>query len=128
MGFQVCSGATLQCSLGSAPSSLVVLPLNQVFSKPPAASILDHVPLVNILPFGVCSSPSNPTVAAATAAALGVLTPMPCVPATAAPWTPGSLQVTVGGAPALESGSTLTCMYGGLVKVTAPGQGQVDDK
>ena len=77
-------GATLQCSFGVAPSTLVVLPVNRVLCEGPlAANIMDHVPLVNIMPFGMCTSPANPQVAAATAAALGVPTPMPCVPATA---------------------------------------------
>ena len=38
--------------------------------------------------------------AAATAAALGVLTPMPCIPVTAAPWMPGVPQVLIGNMPA----------------------------
>ena len=90
MPFQVCMGAMMQCTFGMAPSSLVVLPTNKVFtSEMPDANIMDHIPMTNIMPFGMCMSPSNPTVAAATAAALGVLTPMPCVPATAAPWVTG---------------------------------------
>ena len=43
-----------------------------------------------------CNSPSNPMVAAATTAALGVLTPMPCIPMTIAPWMPGSSTVMMG--------------------------------
>lgn len=61
---QVTMGAMLQCSFGVAPSTLVVLPLNRVLCEgPPAADIMDHIPLVNILPFGMCNSPANPEVA-----------------------------------------------------------------
>ena len=53
----------------------------------PDANIMDHIPMsADIMPFGMCISPSNPTVASATAAAMGVLTPMPCIPNTPAPW------------------------------------------
>ena len=89
MPMHVCNGATMICSFGAAPSTLIVLPVNQVMtSSQPAATIMDHVPMVNIAPFGMCLSVANPTVAAATSAALGVLTPMPCIPNTPAPWTP----------------------------------------
>lgn len=78
-------GATLQCSFGRAPGSLVVLPLNRTYTdQQPDANIMDHVPMVNIMPFGMCASLANPTVAAATSAAMGVLTPMPCIPNTPA--------------------------------------------
>ena len=74
MASQVSMGATLKCSFGAAPSSLVVLPTNKVFAEgPPAANIMDHIPLVNIMPFGMCNSLANPTVAAATAAAPSAL-------------------------------------------------------
>jgi hypothetical protein len=119
---QVCMGAMLQCSFGAAPSSLVVLPTNRALTTTPAATIMDHAPLVNIMPFGVCSSPANPTVAAATAAALGVLTPMPCVPATAAPWIVGSPTVLIGKMPALNNTSKLMCNWGGVIQVVNPGQ------
>lgn len=115
-------GATLQCSFGAAPSSLVVLPTNRTLTTTPAATIMDHAPLVNILPFGMCSSPANPTVAAATAAALGVLTPMPCVPATASPWVVGSPTVLIGKVPALNNTSKLICNWGGVIQVVSPGQ------
>ncbi|HEY2023136.1 DUF4280 domain-containing protein, partial [Paraburkholderia sp.] len=109
---QVSRGATLQCSFGAAPSSLVVLPVNRVMGEgPPAANIMDHIPLVNVMPFGVCSSPANPTVAAATAAALGVLTPMPCIPATMTPWTPGAPTVLLGNQPSLDNVSTCMCNW-----------------
>ena len=119
----VCMGALLQCSFGVTPSSLVVLPVNKVMTSfVPAANIMDNKPMVNIMPFGMCQSPSNPVVAAATAAALGVLTPMPCIPATTAPWAPGAATVMLANMPALDDTSTLMCMWGGVIKVNYAGQ------
>ncbi len=119
----VCNGALLKCSMGMAPSTFVVLPVNREFtSNQPAANIMDHVPMLNVMPFGMCQSPANPTVAAATAAAMGVLTPMPCVPATPAPWAPGSPTVLLANMPALNDTSKLTCIWGGIIEVTMPGQ------
>ena len=123
MGMHVCMGAMLQCSFGAAPSSLMVLPVNRVVtSNMPAANIMDHKPLVNILPFGTCSSMANPVVAAATAAKFGVMTPMPCVPATPAPWLPGAPTVLMGNMPSLQDSSKLMCTWGGVIQVIVPGQ------
>lgn len=121
MGMCVCGGSVLQCSFGAAPSVLNVLPAARVMSSMALASIMDNLPMANILPFVMCSSPANPMVAAATAAALGVLTPMPCLPVIPAPWAPGAPTVLVGGKPALTSDSTLMCVYGGVIKVNFPG-------
>lgn len=122
MALQVCMGAMLQCSFGAAPSSLVVLPANCTQTVVPDANIMDNVPMVNIIPFGTCSSMANPTVAAATAAALGALTPMPCVPVIPAPWAPGSPTVLIGNMPALNSDSKLMCSWAGVIQITNPGQ------
>lgn len=127
MGLQVCLGATLMCSFGVAPSTLMVLPVHQVMATVPAANIGDSAPMVNVLPFGACSSPANPTVAAATAAALGVLTPMPCVPAPAGPWAPGSTKVILKGMPALDASSKLLCSFGGVIQIVNPGGVKVVD-
>ena len=122
MGLQVCMGASLMCSFGAAPSSLVVLPMGRVLTQTPAATIMDHLPMVNVLPFGMCSSLANPTVAAATAAALGALTPMPCIPMTTAPWIVGAPTLLIGDKPALNNSSTLMCNWGGVIQITMPGQ------
>ena len=122
MGMQVCMGALMQCSFGVAPSSLVVLPANKVLTVTPDANIMDNKPIVNIPPFGTCSSMSNPVVAAATAAALGALTPMPCIPVIPGPWAPGSPTVLIANMPALNSDSKLMCAYGGVIQITNPGQ------
>lgn len=122
MAMHVCMGAMMQCSMGMAPSSLVPTPKTVMTSNMVAANILDHIPIVNIPPFGMCQSPANPMVAAATAAALGVLTPMPCIPATPAPWAPGAPTVLVTGAPALNDSSKLMCMWAGVISINMPGQ------
>jgi len=117
----VTAGAVMMCSFGVAPSSLIVLPTNRTNATTPAANIMDCIPMTNIPPFGVCTTVTNPTVAAATAAALGVLTPMPCIPVTA-PWAPGSATVMLGGMPALNSTSKCMCCWGGVISITYPGQ------
>ncbi|QDA56273.1 DUF4280 domain-containing protein [Thermomonas aquatica] len=123
MPIQVVNGAMLMCSFGVAPSSLVVLPTNMVLSgNQPAANILDHQPMVNIQPFGMCITPSNPQVAAATAAASGVLTPQPCIPMTQTPWMPGVPNLLIGNMPAVDNTCTCMCLWGGVVSVTSPGQ------
>jgi len=123
MSMQVITGAMLKCSFGLAPSALQVLPVNRVMAGGmPAANIMDNIPMVNILPFGMCSSLANPTVAAATAAALGALTPMPCIPATTAPWIPGVPTVMFGTMPALSNSCTLMCMWAGVIQISMAGQ------
>jgi hypothetical protein len=119
-------GATLQCSFGMAPSTFVVLPKNKVNTVTPDANILDNIPLTNIMPFGMCQAPTNPAVIAATSAALGVFTPMPCIPVTTAPWTPGAPTVLLAGAPALDSTSILNCMWLGVITVTEAGEQTVN--
>lgn len=122
MGTQVCMGALMQCSMGMAPSSLIPTPKTVMTSNMVAANIMDNVPMANIPPFAMCRSPANPTVAAATAAAMGVLTPMPCVPMTPAPWAPGSPTVLVCNLPALNDSSKLMCIWGGVISINMPGQ------
>lgn len=123
MPMQVCMGAMMMCTFGMAPSSLVVLPTNMVLTdEVPDANIMDFVPLENIMPFGACFSIANPMVAAATAAALGVLTPMPCIPATVAPWVVGAPTVLLANMPTLDNISTLMCMWMGVITFVDPGE------
>ncbi len=123
MGIHTCSGATLKCTFGMAPGTLIVLPLNRVMTESkPAANIMDNKPMMNIMPFGMCQSLANPTVAAATSAAMGVLTPMPCIPNTVVPWTPGNPMVLLGGQPSINNSSKLACMWAGVISIIVPGQ------
>ncbi len=126
MGMCVCGNAMMMCSFGVAPSTLTITPQNKVLTSMPIATIMDNKPMVNIMPFGMCNSPSNPTVASATAAALGVLTPMPCVPNTVTPWAPGSPTVLIANIPALNNSCKLNCMWGGIIQFTYPGQATIN--
>ena len=119
---QVCTGAILQCSFGMAPSSLIATPKTIMTSNMDAANIMDNKPMVNIPPFAMCQSLANPTVAAATAAALGVLTPMPCIPVFPAPWVPGVPTVMLQNMPALDNTCKLMCAYAGVVSINFAGQ------
>lgn len=119
-------GAMCACSFGAAPSALAVTPENRVLAGGmPAATIMDNVPMKNIMPFGMCTSMANPQVAAATAAALGALTPMPCLPVIPAPWAPGSPSVLIAGKPALNQSCKAICAWGGVIQITNPGNGNI---
>ena len=116
----------MMCSFGITPAPLSVIPTGVMASDLPAATIMDHAPLVNIPTFGMCTTVTNPEVATATTAALGVLTPMPCVPVTPAPWVPGAVTVTITGMPALTNDCTCMCTWGGVITIDEPGQFMVE--
>lgn len=110
------TGAMLRCSMGMAPSTLLVIPPLR------NANMTDTVPIANIQPFGMCTSMANPTVAAATAAAQGVLTPMPCVPMTISGWVPCDPTQLVDGRPAVTQGSILMCSWAGTINILTTGE------
>lgn len=125
MSVLVAEGAQIICTMGAAPSALTVIPgpphLAMAPTGLPLAVVSDFVPLTNIPTFGMCMSPANPAVAAATAAASGVFTPAPCVPATASPWAPPATTL-IAGVPAVDQTSVCQCTWGGTVSVVEPGQ------
>lgn len=120
---QVVTGALMTCTFGVAPAPLnaTSAPTTMVSSMP-AATIMDFAPMTNIPTFGMCMSIANPEVASATAAALGVLTPMPCIPATVAPWVPGAPTVMISNFPALDNTCQCMCMWAGVITFTMAGQ------
>ena len=125
MSFQVVNGAMMLCSFGTAPGSLIVLPVNRVLAgNLPAANIMDYKPYVNIPGFAMCTSMANPVTASQTSAASGVLTPGACTPMTAAPWAPGIPTVMIANMPALNNLSVCQCSYGGTISITFAGQVQ----
>lgn len=120
----VCKGAKLKCSMGDAISEFNVLhPIKPVYLHGEnLGNIMDYKPMLNIKPCGMCRSLANPTVAAATSAAMGTLTPMPCIPNTTSPWIKGKMNVLVKGQPALMDDCKLMCAWGGVIEIVDSGQ------
>jgi Domain of unknown function (DUF4280) len=122
----VANGAQVLCDMGTTPSLLTVIPgppHAAAVAPPPAllATVSDFVPMTNIQSFGMCNSPANPAVVAATTAASGVFTPAPCVPATADPWAPPA-TVMSSGVPVFDQKATCQCAWLGTISVVNPGQ------
>ena len=117
----VVTGATCMCPFGVAPAAIMSTNNQTVLvGGVPACVITDAAPMANITGFGMCTTLSNPAVASATAAALGVLTPQPCMPAIAGVWTGGT--TLIGGKPCLTQTSNCMCAYGGTITIVNPGQ------
>lgn len=126
MAVLVANGAQIMCDLGTTPSVLTVTPgPPHVAAAPvpavPLAAITDFVPLTNIMSFGMCNSPTNPAVIAATAAKSGAFTPAPCVPATADPWAPPQ-TAAVSADPTFDQTAICQCAWQGTITVVNPGQ------
>ena len=113
----------MKCSMGTSQAKLTVLPSRTVFlTGQPQANISDHLSMVNLAPFGRCRSLGFPATASATAAAHGILTPMPCMHNTPFPWMGGKNDYIIKGEPALLKSSTCSCMWGGTISITDNGQ------
>ena len=111
--------AQIMCQFGAAPGVLVVVPkgapvnLENKF----AATIMDFVPMTNIMPFGICNSPMNP--AAVAAKAVGATAP--CIPITT-PWTPGASKTMINNFPALTATSKCSCTWAPMgISIVNPG-------
>lgn len=120
MAKPVVAGGVITCTNGMAPGQVAGVSAIMIGGKP-ALTIQDTAPLVNVCPCGMCNSLANPTVASATAAALGVLTPMPCIPSPLGVWICTGTPL-IGGKPGLSSDATLICAYGGTIAIRDPGQ------
>ena len=124
MGILTVTGAKCTCPFGTTPCTLqVTSQMTCLADGRPIATIQDMQPGANLPTFGMCSSLANPTVAAATAAALGVLTPQPCTMVPAGTWIASNPKVLIGGVPCLTSDATLVCGFGaGTITIVDPGQ------
>lgn len=106
MGLVVVTGAMCLCSNGVAPSILTAIS-NILVSNRPVLTILDNIPLLNVMTFGVCR--------------MGTI-PLPCIPTAVAPWIPCKPTVIAGRGPILVMESKLICARGGIISILSPGQ------
>lgn len=113
----ITSGAKLMCPFAAGTGTLTVNRPSPLHDNKPIANIADCQPMANISSFGMCTTLSNPQVASATSAALGVLTPQPCIPAIVGMWKPGKPDTLIAETPALLNTDTLQCMWGGVITI-----------
>jgi hypothetical protein len=69
----------------------------------------------------MCKSMANPQVAAATSAAMGTLTPQPCIPVIVAAWSPGASKTRINDVAALTDDSSCACNWAGQITITNAG-------
>ena len=93
-------------------------PLNPSAGGMAMAVVQDCLPMSNIPPFGMCSSPSNPAVQEEQGA------PAPCIPVTT-PWSPGAPMVKFQGVQAVTASDTCKCQWQGVISVTTCAQSAV---
>lgn len=124
MAQPVVTGASIQCTMALPPGTGNFTATSQTSMKiagQTVGTIADVAPTTNIGTCGMCTSLANPQVASATAAALGVLTPMPCIPSPTGTWVGCSGPIS-GGIPTLTTDGTLMCAYGGTIRILFSGQ------
>jgi len=119
MDLLVYNGAMCMCSFGTAPCPLVILPTSN--SEKRCATMMDYN-FINLQSFGMCTSRANPSIATVTAANLGALTPMLCLP-NIFPWNSFYQPLLlINNFPALTINSKTICVYGGIITILNPGE------
>lgn len=96
-----------KCAVPTAVPTPLVAISNILVGNFPVLTILDCVPMVNVMSFGVC--PNGPV-------------PTPCVPVPAGSWIPMKPTVIAGKGPILRMDSMLVCGRGGVIQIIMPGQ------
>ena len=128
MSQMVTLGGQCVCTMGQAPAPMRVSSQQTVQNDGKPMGTIQDSSAANVGPFGMCISMANPAVAAATAAALGVLTPQPCTPVPAGTWIPSNPKVLIAGNPVLDMNCKMMCSYGGSISIVSPGQATVNDQ
>ena len=113
MAVPVTDGGLLSCSFGTTPGTLVVEGDRTGGKRPPVLADTD-------LPrsFGLCSAPSNPTVAAAMLSPQGLVGTSACMPVVIDAWTKGGAALKAG--EQLDTSCIRRCLWGGTISIQSP--------
>lgn len=106
----VVHGATLKCSQSETMSFLKARDLQMEVEGKFVATVDDHKPTENILPFGICKHPKWKN--------------KPCKPITPSPWEPGEKSIDLENQIILDVKSECKCNIGGMISIIDPGQTQ----
>ena len=122
----VVNNSLIKCSYGAAPVPITVIPMGPPVSGQSqlVATVNDIIPMVNIKPFGICNSPSNP---------MGMgkptfPTPCPCIPTIPSPWSPASTVLKINGQKALLKNASCKCIWSGSITVVTIAQQVIESK
>ncbi|WP_124065061.1 DUF4280 domain-containing protein [Clostridium sp. E02] len=106
--YNVKEGAVLKCSLGTTTSQLKVPKGHGAcIQGKNQATVADHIPNENIMPFGMCTK-NVPSV--------------PCNPSITLKWINGKKDHQLQGEMALINTCMVPCMQGGIIKIDQSGQ------
>ncbi len=111
MGIPVVTGGQAMCTFGAGIFNLIST-RTVLFENKPVLTIMDKTPLVNVVPSGVICSAIP-------------ITPKPCSPIFAAPWTVGTLKSRVNNFAIVDNTCKLICSLGGVLSVINPGATKV---
>ena len=104
----VVTGATLHCTLGAAPSTLVMPVSHGVFLNGKPQCNVDDIKPINILSFGTCNI-SNP--------------PPTCIPMVKKPWVNAfDTTLLIDDEKALTDSAHAFCALGGIISIETSGQ------
>ncbi len=113
----VTNGGMCRCAFSATAAPIkVTSQMKLSIEGKPVATICDNQPYSNLGPFGMCTNPANPAVAAAMGA------PQPCTPMTGTPWMGANPKDMAGNYPILTDTCTTMCAYGGTITIDSAGQ------
>ena len=110
----ISSGNLCRCSFGLIP---IPLTSPNVTVNVEGTPIITNTDTSTLISFGMCMTPSNPTVAAIIASSLGTVTMAPCKSVIITPWMNTKINVFACGKPVCTNASTCQCMWGGVITI-----------